>query len=89
MYSDKTNVLQVVSLLQAHNIKDVVLCPGSRDIPLVHSFCHCQFFRTYNLTDERSAAFFANGIALERKAPVALILTSGSAVLNAHPAVSD
>lgn len=89
MYSDKTNVLQVVSLLQAHNIKDVVLCPGSRDIPLVHSFCHCQFFRTYNLTDERSAAFFANGIALERKAPVALILTSGSAVLNAHPAVSE
>lgn len=37
MYSDKKNILQLVALLEAHGITKVVLCPGSRNAPLVHT----------------------------------------------------
>lgn len=37
MYSDKKNILQLVALLEAHGITKVVLCPGSRNAPLVYS----------------------------------------------------
>lgn len=37
MYSDKKNILQLVALLEAHGITKVVLCPGSRNAPIVHT----------------------------------------------------
>ena len=37
MYTDKKNILQLVALLEAHGVKKIVLCPGSRNIPLVHT----------------------------------------------------
>ena len=60
-YTDKKNVLQLVALLRAYGIRQVVLCPGSRDVPLVQAFSACDDFECYSVTDERSAGFFACG----------------------------
>lgn len=89
MYTDKKNILQLAALLRAHGIRRIVLCPGSRDIPLVQTFTHTPDFVCYPVTDERSAGFFAIGLALHDNAPTAVCCTSGSALLNLHPAVSE
>lgn len=57
MISSVKNVQILVSLLKQHNIKDIVISPGSRDFQLVHSVETDSFFRTYTVVDERSAAF--------------------------------
>ena len=62
MYSDKKNVLQLVALLRAHGIRRAVLCPGSRNVPLVQAFATCEDFECFSVTDERSAGFFAVGL---------------------------
>lgn len=89
MYSDKKNILQLVALLKEHNVKKIVLCPGSRNAPLVHTLANHPFFSCYPVTDERSAGFFALGLALHGGQPAAICCTSGSALLNIHPAVSE
>ena len=70
MYSDKKNVLQLVALLRAHGVRRAVLCPGSRNVPLVQAFATCGGFECFSVTDERSAGFFAIGLALHVQAPV-------------------
>ena len=89
MITNKKNILQLVALMQAYGIKDVVLCPGSRNAPLVHAFSHLEAFRCHAVTDERSAGFFAIGLALETGHPAAVCVTSGSALLNVHPACAE
>lgn len=70
-------------------ITKVVVCPGSRNIPLVHNFVAADM-ECYEVTDERSAGFFALGlIEANGGEPVAVCCTSGSAVLNLAPAVSE
>lgn len=89
MYSDKKNILQLVALLKEHQVKKIVLCPGSRNAPIVHTLANHPFFTCYPMTDERSAAFFAIGLALHGGQPAAVCCTSGSALLNIHPAISE
>lgn len=89
MYSDKKNILQLVALLEAHQVTKVVLCPGSRNAPLIHTLSTHPSFTCYPATDERSAGFFALGLALNGGQPVAVCCTSGSALLNLHPAVAE
>lgn len=89
MLSGKRNVLQLVALMREHHIHDVVLCPGSRDIPLAQTLSHVPEFRCYSMVDERSAGFFALGLAVRSKAPAAVVVTSGSALANLHPAVCE
>ena len=90
MFTDKKNVLQLAALLAAHGIRKIVLCPGSRDIPLVRTFAAMpEKFTCYAVTDERSAGFFALGLSLHDGRPVAVCCTSGSALLNLHPAVAE
>ena len=90
MFTDKKNVLQLAALLAAHGIRRIVLCPGSRDIPLVRTFSAMQdVFTCYAVTDERSAGFFALGLSLHDHRPAAVCCTSGSALLNLHPAVAE
>ncbi len=79
----------VVQLCKAKGIKHTVLSPGSRNAPLTIGFTHDDFFNCYSIVDERSAAFFALGIAQQIQAPVAVICTSGSALLNYYPAVAE
>ncbi len=89
MYSDIKSILQLVSLTLAHGIEEVVLCPGSRNAPIVETFSQCAAFKCHAVTDERSAGFVALGAALRTGHPVAVCCTSGSALLNLHPAVAE
>lgn len=89
MYSDKKNILQLVALLQAHGITQVVLCPGSRNAPIIHTLSSHSGFTCHSITDERSAGFFALGLSLNSRNPVAVCCTSGTALLNIHPAVAE
>lgn len=79
----------VIQLCKAKNIQHIVLSPGSRNAPLTIGFTNDPFFICYSIVDERSAAFFALGIAQQIKHPVAVVCTSGSALLNYYPAVSE
>ena len=88
MYSDKKNILQLVALLRAHGVTKVVLCPGSRNAPIVHTLAGHPDFTCYSVTDERSAGFFAIGLALQGGTPAAVCCTSGTALLNLHPAIT-
>lgn len=87
MFSDKHNVNILTSLLVRHGLRSAVLCPGSRNAPLVHNLVQAGL-RTFAVTDERSAGFFALGRALD-EGPVALCVTSGTALLNLLPAVAE
>lgn len=89
MYSNKENVNILTSLLTAYGIQSVVVCPGSRNAPLVHNFNECKLLQCVPVTDERSAGFYALGIAQATKRPVAVCVTSGSALLNVAPAVAE
>ncbi len=89
MYSTKKNILQLVALMKAHHIRYVVLCPGSRNAALVQTFAACPDFTCYSIVDERSAAFFAIGLAQAHQVPVAVCCTSGTALLNMAPAVAE
>lgn len=89
MYSEKKNILQLVSLLELHGVRTVVLCPGSRNTPLIHTFVTHKAFECFSVTDERSAGFVALGLAQERNTPVVVCCTSGTALLNIHPAVCE
>ncbi len=89
MYTNKKSILQLIALLQKHEITKVVLCPGSRNAPIVHSLSTHPDFSCYGATDERSAGYLAIGLALHGGKPVAICCTSGSALANLHPAVSE
>ena len=89
MYTDKKSILQLVALLKAHGIKKVVLCPGSRNIPIVQTIANIPYFTCYQMTDERSAGFFALGLSLQGGTPAAVCCTSGTALVNLHPAVAE
>ena len=89
MYSDKENVNILTALLVGHGIKHAVVCPGSRNSPIVHNLNACPDIMCYPVTDERSAAFYALGMAQALKQPVVVCVTSGSALLNVAPAVAE
>ncbi len=79
----------VVGLCKTHNINDVVISPGSRNAPLIIGFTNIPEIETFSVIDERSAAFMALGMAQQSRNPVALVCTSGSALLNYYPAVAE
>src|SRR5665647_1499309 len=89
MFSIKKNVLQTIALLKAHGVEYIVTSPGSRNAPLIHCFNKDPFFKCYSVVDERSAGFFAIGLINKTNKPVALCCTSGTALLNYHPAVAE
>ena len=89
MYSEKRSVLQLVALLKAHGIMDIVLTPGSRNAPLIHSLATDKDFTCYSIVDERSAGFFALGVIQAHQRPAAVCCTSGTAALNIGPAVAE
>ena len=70
----------MVQFCREKNICHIVISPGSRNAPLTRDL-QAMFFQTFSIIDERSAAF-ALGIAQQIKQPVAVICTSGSALLN-------
>lgn len=89
LYSSHHNVNLLTAALLAHNICHVVVCPGSRNAPIVHNLQVNGGFSLYSVTDERSAAFVALGLWLKVRTGVALCVTSGSALLNTLPGVAE
>lgn len=89
MYSNKENVNILTALLVAHGIRHAVCCPGSRNSPLVHNLNECPDIQCYPVTDERSAGFYALGMALCVNEPVVVCVTSGTALLNLAPSVAE
>ncbi|TXH53331.1 MAG: 2-succinyl-5-enolpyruvyl-6-hydroxy-3-cyclohexene-1-carboxylic-acid synthase [Bacteroidia bacterium] len=87
--SNKLIVEQFVEQCVANGLKHVVCSPGSRNSPLVIAFDEHPEVNCYLIHDERSAGFFALGIILEKQEVVAVLCTSGSAVVNYFPAVSE
>jgi 2-succinyl-5-enolpyruvyl-6-hydroxy-3-cyclohexene-1-carboxylate synthase len=79
----------VILLCKIKNIQHIVISPGSRNAPLTIGFTNDSYFKCYSIVDERCAAFFALGIAQKIKHPVAVLCTSGSALLNYYPAISE
>lgn len=82
-------VAVIVDELSRLGVEDAVLSPGSRSTPLSMWFCEHLEFQTYLNIDERSAAFFALGIAKKKQRPVVLVCTSGSAAAHYLPAVIE
>ena len=89
MYSNKENVNILTSLLVAHGIRHAVVCPGSRNAPIVHNLNECPDIQCYPVTDERSAGFYALGMTQYLDEPVVVCVTSGTALLNLAPAVAE
>ena len=79
----------VVQFCEMKGIHHIVICAGSRNAPLTNGFVENSFFKTYSIVDERSAAFFAMGMAQQLNTPTAVVCTSGSALLNFYPAVAE
>lgn len=79
----------IIELFRVKGIQNIVISPGSRNAPLTIGFTNHSSFTCYSIADERSAAFFALGMAQQTQKPVAVVCTSGSAVLNYYPAFAE
>lgn len=79
----------LVETLRRKGVMTAVICPGSRSSPLTFAFAREPRIEAIPALDERSAAFFALGLAKRAGKPVALLCTSGSAVANFFPAVVE
>ena len=88
-YSTKLLSQSLVQICDAKEIHNIIISPGSRNAPLIIGFTENSNFNNFSIVDERSAAFFALGIAQQIKKPVALVCTSGSAMLNYYPAIAE
>ena len=88
-FSNKKLSQTITQLCVAKGIRNIVISPGSRNAPLTIGFTENKNFKNYSIVDERCAAFFALGIAQQLDEPVALVCSSGSALLNYYPAISE
>ncbi len=88
-YSDKRLAQELVVSLKDFHINQVVISPGSRNAPLIISLVNDADIETFSIVDERAAGFFALGLAQQSSKPVAVVCTSGSALLNYYPAISE
>lgn len=79
----------ILEICKAKGLTDIVISPGSRNAPLTIGFANNPDFKCYSIADERCAAFFALGMAQQTKKPVAVVCTSGSALLNYYPAIAE
>lgn len=87
-----TNQLWAATLVGAlvrSGVRDAVIAPGSRSTPLALAFADRHDVKTWSVIDERSAAFFALGLAKGSRRPVAVLCTSGTAGAHFLPAVME
>ncbi|WP_233900886.1 2-succinyl-5-enolpyruvyl-6-hydroxy-3-cyclohexene-1-carboxylic-acid synthase [Tenacibaculum piscium] len=89
MYPKKELAQLVISACHQFHIDTVIISPGSRNAPLTIGFSNHPKIETLSVVDERCAAFFALGIAQQKRKPVAMICSSGSALLNYYPAIAE
>ncbi|MGB3404790.1 MAG: 2-succinyl-5-enolpyruvyl-6-hydroxy-3-cyclohexene-1-carboxylic-acid synthase [Microcoleaceae cyanobacterium] len=79
----------LVETLYRLGLKTAIICPGSRSTPLTVAFVQHSAVETIPILDERSAAFFALGVAKRSGLPTVLVCTSGTAGANFYPAVIE
>lgn len=84
-----SGIVELVDILSRLGVKEAVICPGSRNAPLILALARNPKIKCYSISDERSAGFFGLGLVLSSKKPVILCCTSGSAGLNFAPAVAE
>ncbi len=89
MYSDSFAARALTALLPAHGVRRAVVCAGSRNAPLAHCLASSPDIETWPAVDERSGAFQALGLAQASGEPAAVCVTSGSALLDAAPALAE
>lgn len=87
--SAKKGVQLLIAQCIESGLKHVVISPGSRNAPLIIAFNQHPGIRTIVIPDERSAAFYALGMAQQLGEPVGILCTSGSAPLNYYPAIAE
>ncbi|MFN8293058.1 MAG: 2-succinyl-5-enolpyruvyl-6-hydroxy-3-cyclohexene-1-carboxylic-acid synthase [Chitinophagales bacterium] len=83
------HVQLIIDYLYKRGVQHVVVCPGSRSAPFVIALNSYTSIKKYVIADERSAGYFALGIAQQLRKPVVVICTSGTAVLNLAPAICE
>ena len=82
-------ILELVAISAKKGIEHAILSPGSRCAPLTLAFARHPDIHSRTISDERSAAFIALGMAQQLGQPVVLVCTSGSAALNYYPAIAE
>ncbi|MHA6260231.1 2-succinyl-5-enolpyruvyl-6-hydroxy-3-cyclohexene-1-carboxylic-acid synthase [Sporosarcina sp. CAU 1771] len=82
-------VFRMTDALLNAGVKSVVISPGSRSTPLAYAFNLTKELKVYIQIDERSAGYFALGLAKATGEPVVLLCTSGTAASNYYPAVTE
>lgn len=88
-YTKEKNALILIQLLKMHNIRNIIVSPGSTNICFVASVQDDDFFKIYSCVDERSAAYMACGLAAETKEPVVISCTGATASRNYMPALTE
>ncbi len=89
MNTTKKGVRLVAEICRRKGIRKIVFSPGSRSAPLVIAFSTYPDIECLVIPDERVAGYFALGLAQQLSETVALVCTSGTAVLNLAPAVCE
>ncbi len=89
MHIDVKRCKMVATLLRDYGVKHIVISSGSRHADLVRFFENNSCFITHNVIDERSAGFYALGLATKMRAPVAVCCTSGTASSNYLTSMSE
>ena len=82
-------IFNIAEICAQHGIEHAILSPGSRCAPITLAFARHSKITTKTISDERSAAFIALGMAQYSKNPVVLVCTSGSAASNYAPAIAE
>ena len=82
-------IYDLAELCAQKGITQAILCPGSRCAPLTLAFTRHPAITTRTISDERSAAFIALGMAQQTQQPTVLVCTSGSAAYNFAPAIAE
>jgi 2-succinyl-5-enolpyruvyl-6-hydroxy-3-cyclohexene-1-carboxylate synthase len=85
----RQGIKNIPEICVQHGVKKVVIAPGSRNAPLIFALTAQPYMECLSIADERSAAYFALGMAQQSGEAVALVCTSGTAVLNFAPAIAE
>lgn len=83
------HITDIAEICFIKGVEFVVISPGSRNAPLINAFVSRFGTKCISIVDERSAGYFALGLSRIKKAPVVLICTSGTAVLNYSPSLAE
>ncbi|MDA8944041.1 thiamine pyrophosphate-binding protein [Porticoccaceae bacterium] len=89
MYTNEEHILILLSLLKAHNVRHIVVSPGSTNIPISGSVQNDSYFIVHSCVDERSAAYIAIGLSEKLGEPVALSCTGATASRNYLPGLTE